>query len=105
VLANANDLADDYVTTRIEIPDGIEVAVISIANLPPGWDAGEATDATRDIGTQWAKGLTTVVLSVPSVVIPRERNYILNPAHQDFARIRFQEPEPFYFDDRLRRMK
>jgi RES domain-containing protein len=105
VLANADDLADDYVTTRIEIPDGIEVTVIFIADLPPGWDEGEATNATRDIGTNWAKGLTTVVLSVPSVVIPRERNYILNPAHPDFARIRFHEPESFYFDDRLRRMK
>jgi RES domain-containing protein len=38
------------------------------------------------------------------MVIPRERNYILNPAHTDFARIQFSSPEPFYFDDRLGRM-
>ena len=58
-------------------------------------------DATRDMGTNWAKSLTTAVLSVPSSVVPRERNYILNPAHPDFGRIRFANPEPFYFDDRL----
>ena len=43
------------------------------------------------------------MLSVPSAVIPRERDYILNPTHPDFARIRFASPEPFYFDDRLGR--
>jgi RES domain-containing protein len=42
-------------------------------------------------------------LSVPSAVIPKERNYILNPAHPDFARIVFASPEPFDFDDRLAR--
>jgi RES domain-containing protein len=40
---------------------------------------------------------------VPSVVIPGERNYIVNPHHPDFPRMRFFSPEPFYFDDRLGR--
>ena len=75
-----------------------------MADLPAGWDAGVPTDATRDIGTNWAKGLVTLVLSVPSAVIPRERNYILNPLHPDFKRIRLSIPEPFYFDDRLGRV-
>jgi RES domain-containing protein len=39
-------------------------------------------------------------LSVPSVILG-ERNYVLNPAHSDFARIEFAEPEPFRFDLRL----
>ena len=104
VLANADDLADDYVATPIEMPDEIAVTVISITGLSAGWDANEPIDATRDIGTNWAKGLAAAVLSVPSAVIPRERNYLLNPAHPDFARIRFHSPEPFYFNDRLGRV-
>lgn len=103
VLANADELADDYVATPIEEPDDLFVRVISIDNLPAGWDANEPLDATRDVGTNWAKELATVVLSVPSAVIPRERKYLLNPAHPDFARIRFHSPEPFYFDNRLGR--
>jgi RES domain-containing protein len=43
----------------------------------------------------------TAVLTVPSAVIPRERNVILNPAHADFRRIVIQTPEPFSFDPRL----
>ena len=35
------------------------------------------------------------VLSVPSVVIPREDNLILNPRHADFARLAVGRREPF----------
>jgi RES domain-containing protein len=104
VLANADELADDYISISIEIPDDLPITTMPVADLPTGWDSNPSIEATRDIGTEWAKGLTTAVLSVPSAVIPRERNFILNPAHADFARMLFSTPEPFYFDDRLGRM-
>jgi len=104
VLANADELADDYISISIEIPRDLAIKNMSIVDLPTGWDSNPSIKATREIGTDWAKGLTTAVLSVPSAVIPRERNYILNPAHPDFARLSFSIPEPFYFDDRLGRM-
>jgi RES domain-containing protein len=103
VLVNEDELANDYVIISIEIPDDLAVTSVSVEDLPAGWDSSPFLDATNDIATEWAEGLTTAVLSVPSAVIPRERNYLLNPAHLDFARIRFASPEPFYFDDRLGR--
>ena len=63
------------------------------------------TTITRDMGTRWAQDLTSAVLAVPSAVVPREYNYILNPRHSDFARLQFLTPEPFYFDDRLWRTR
>src|ERR1700678_1193898 len=97
VLANADELAADYVVTLIEIPDEIAITVISLSELPSGWDANEPIGATREIGTKRITASPTAVLSVPSAVIPRERNYLLNPAHSDFNLIRFSSPEPFYF--------
>lgn len=91
--------------TPIELPDDLAVTTRAIETLPPNWEAGEPTNGTRDIGTEWAKNLTAAVLVVPSVVIPREYNYILNPFHPDFPRLRFFSPEPFYFDDRLSRAR
>jgi len=38
---------------------------------------------------------------VPSVVIPHERNFILNPANRDFAKLAIGRPEPFTFDARM----
>ncbi len=102
VLANADELAEDYVVITITTPDNIAVLRIVLDELPPEWDANEPIAATRDIGTNWANLLETAVLNVPWAVIPKEPNYLLNPAHADFTRIRFSDPEPFYFDARLK---
>lgn len=90
--------------TPIELPDDIDITSMPIEALPPNWDASEPNDQTRDIGTDWAKSLQIAVLVVPSAVIAREFNYLLNPRHPDFGRIRFLTPEEFRFDDRLRRV-
>jgi RES domain-containing protein len=42
------------------------------------------------------------VFQVPSVVVPTENNYLLNPNHPDFAGMRIGTPMPFPFDERLR---
>jgi RES domain-containing protein len=103
VLANADELAGDYVITPIEVPDDLDLTPRLIELLPWNWNATEPTGGTRDIGTDWVDSLTGAVLVVPSAVIPREYNYLLNPRHADFRRIQFLSHEPFHFDDRLGR--
>ena len=71
-------------------------------DLPEAWSTlipAEQT-ATKRIGDAWVESQRSAILSVPSVIVG-ERNYVLNPAHPDFARIAFAEPEPFRFDLRL----
>jgi hypothetical protein len=73
VLTNADELAGDYVVTPIEVPDDLGSTALSIEALPPNWDAGQSTSDTADVGTDWARSLTTAVLvvrmrqSIPSV--------------------------------------
>jgi RES domain-containing protein len=43
----------------------------------------------------------SAVLELPSVIIPAEPNYLLNPTHSDFKRIRIGKPTSFSFDPRL----
>jgi RES domain-containing protein len=38
---------------------------------------------------------------VPSVIVPSEYNYLLNPDHPDFALITMAEAIPFTFDQRM----
>ena len=45
--------------------------------------------------------MATVVLVVPSVLIPGESNYLINPGHPNFGKLRIGAPEPFEFDPRL----
>ena len=53
------------------------------------------------IGDSWATSRRSAVLRVPSAVIETEYNYLLNPAHPDFARISIGTPNAFELDLRL----
>jgi RES domain-containing protein len=84
-----------------EIPADVRMGSLEIADLPVDWRTYPAPDSLKDLGTAWARGDETVALSVPSSIIPHERNYLINPAHPDFSRIRILPAEPFAFDPRM----
>ena len=96
--SRAGELPDNYVAVSVEIPDDLSVITMSEAILPPNWWSNPHLAKTRDLGTSWVSDLQSAVLSVPSAVIRQERNYILNPAHPDFSRITFGDPEVFLWD-------
>ncbi len=96
---------DGWVSPRlvaipVEIPDRVRVKEIAVSELPSSWRDVKAHSA-QAIGERWIREAATAVLSVPSVVVPQERNFILNPAHDDFGLIQIGEPEPFEFDRRM----
>lgn len=74
---------------------GLEM--IESASLPLRKDVAE----TRDYGDAWLASLSSLALSVPSRVIPLERNVLLNPRHPAMAIVTVALTEPFVFDDRL----
>lgn len=79
------------------------VETLVTRGLPPRWKEYPAPVALQEIGDRWARGRRTVVLRVPSAVMPVESNFLINPEHPDFRRIAIGAPEPFAFDPRLRR--
>jgi RES domain-containing protein len=84
-----------------DIPGELVIEKIEEDQLSPNWRDYPAPEALQALGTAWSNRGQTVVLSVPSVVIPEERNYLLNPFHADFRKIRWSEPRPFQWDPRL----
>jgi RES domain-containing protein len=74
---------------------------IGVDTLPATWRDYPAPEQVADVGTAWVRAGATAVLVVPSVIVPRERNFLLNPRHRDFRRIRVGAPEPFSFDPRM----
>ena len=71
------------------------------SSLPPDWDFEPPADSTRSIGDAWVSAASSPVLSAPSIIVPEERNYILNRGHALFAQIQFGLPIPCKFDPRL----
>lgn len=89
------------VSIAVEIPKRVEIKRVDRAHLPRDWQAYPAPEALAEIGRSWVLSGSGAVLAVPSAVTPTEWNYVLNPAHREFARIVRAAPEPFVFDPRL----
>lgn len=84
----------------IEIPEG-SIERLDESNLPKRWCDAETNVSSRAIGDAWVRSLRSAVLAVPSVVTPGEWNYLLNPAHPGFSKIKIGPAKPFQPDPRL----
>ena len=76
----------EYTILQIEVPRP-SILTLSIDELPKNWQEFPAPPETAEIGDSWLEEGASLALAVPSVVSPRENNYILNPAHDDFVSI------------------
>lgn len=94
------DLPDDLSSIQIEIPNRLKRPEISVSVLPKDWRTYPSTDELKDIGTDWVTKGKAPVLVVPSVVIPSELNYLINPKHPLANRIRVVSVERFALDTR-----
>jgi RES domain-containing protein len=79
------DLPARYRLLKIEVPDDVRIERVTFGELPGDWS--ERTDVTRAIGDTWLARGSTVLLSVPSAIVPETFNVLLNPAQQDARRI------------------
>lgn len=76
---------------------------IDLKKLPKGWDQQPPSAASKGVGDEWIKSDRSTVLAVPSVLVPPERTFLLNPNHRDFAKIKIKDAGDFLLDPRLRR--
>jgi len=102
VHVDAADLPDDLVVVHAELPDEV-VERLDVGSLPEGWRSIPGPPALQEIGAAWIRSMRSVALAVPSAVVPRESNFLLNPAHPDMAKLRREPPETFAFDPRMRK--
>ena len=71
--------------------------------LPKDWASDPAPRSTQRVGDAWLDAATSrPVLRVPSAVIPQAYNFLINPMHAEFRKIRIGKPKPFRFDPRLK---
>ncbi len=75
--------------------------VFHVESLPEDWQDEPPPPSVQAIGDAWVKAAESVILAVPSVIIPAERNYLINPNHPDFKKIKIKTPTDFAFDPRL----
>lgn len=70
--------------------------------LPKNWRGMIAYPELQQIGGDWYHSNQSLILRVPSAVIPKEHNYIINTHHPDFNdKISLVRTEDYFWDERL----
>ncbi len=89
-----------YSLASLQFPEEF-VEELDLSILPANWRNAPPPLENQAIGDQWVGDRRSAVLRVPSAIIVSAQNYLLNPAHPDFAKVMIEAPEPFQFDPRL----
>ena len=89
-----------YKAFRLEWPDSLTEG-FPAEKLPANWRVDPPPIETTEIGDRWVRERRSAVLALPSVISPDDTNFVLNPEHRDFKRIRIHPPIDYDFDPRL----
>lgn len=94
-------LLNAYALLRLTLP-AEKILSVGVEDLPEHWRESPAPAETAELGDGWLASGQSLALALPSVVVPRELNYMLNPAHPLFDQIiATAEAVPFQTDSRL----
>jgi RES domain-containing protein len=83
----------------IEVPDRV---VEDLRPLPRGWNARPRSTDAAAAGDRWITEQRSVALLVPSVIVPMEKNALINPRHPQFRLEWVKKPVRFQYDPRLK---
>ena len=99
---DSSELLEKYVLLGVDIDESL-IARVELSRLPADWRSDPPPPEIRSIGDEWVVAGSSVVLQVPSALVPGEHNFLLNPGHGDFVKLSIGRPQAFRYDPRLGR--
>jgi RES domain-containing protein len=72
---------------------------LTASQLKQGWQ--EDIEYCRYIGDEFLESQSSLLMKVPSAIIPEEFNILVNPKHKDFGKVKIKGTRTFQFDARL----
>jgi len=104
-LANCSGLMlnDSYSVMIIEIPDGVDsIRAVNPEMLPSDWRRLSGYGRLQELGSDWYRRSESLLLRVPSVLVPQEYNYLIHTLHLDFgSQVRLLGVEAYDWDNRV----
>ena len=91
------ELKNNYLM-KIEVPEVLAGNMTRIS-VKKQWQ--KDIGYSRFIGDSFLTAKKSLLLKVPSAIIPEEYNVIINPLHPDIKKIKIATASPFQFDSRL----
>ena len=103
ILVHVHDesILSRYQLMSIAVPDAL-IVKLNPDDLPKNWNANVPGRETKEIGSDWFSGRSSLAMMVPSAIVPMEYNVLLNNEHPDFtACLQSVKMVNFSFDERL----
>lgn len=94
----------DLVLAQAEIPDDVSRIRYKVGDLPSDWRNYPPPETLASLGSDFVREGQAAIMIVPSALATVENNWLLNPAHPDFRRIKVLGTQPFQYDLRLHRV-
>ena len=91
---------DNYCMICLEIPED-RILKIQATDLPDDWFTNPSPDGLKTIGDHFIQNNRYLALQLPSVIMPEENNYLLNPGHPDFKKVKMMYTRKVSIDKRL----
>jgi RES domain-containing protein len=90
-----------YILVTVFLPDKAPLKFIEEKDLPNNWDALDIQHVTQKIGDNFLEEQKGLLFRVPSVLMPEEFNYIINPLHPSMKQVKVTHQREVRFNDRL----
>lgn len=88
--------------TCITISNKAIIEKLDLKDLPKNWNTYPSSNANKIQGDQFLRSTPAIALAVPSVLVPEEFNYLINPLHPSFEKwVQILWNKPFTFDNRI----
>jgi len=100
---NITTLPKNILVAKIKLPD--EMDIQELEELPSMWDQYPYSSKTTSIFTDLAKNRDFFGLKVPSTIVGKEYNYVLNPLCKDFGKVEIIEFFELPIDPRLKEIE
>lgn len=98
---NSAELLGSYSYAKIEFEEMDVLPVEKLGKLPKNWSVSPPALAIQRIGDEWTASMASLILRVPTSVVPDESNYLVNVSHPKFSSTKRGKPQLFRFDERL----
>lgn len=93
-------LQSGFILSQISCPEDT-IHELSISDLPANWQSQEAYPTLRKAGMKWLSEETSLILKVPSAIVPLEYNILINPNHERMREVRIDEMYELTLDQRV----
>jgi len=101
VNASTQSLPKDLSLLSLKVPNLQQITEKTEEDLPQNWRTTPAPFRLADIGSEWIASNRSLILKVPSAIVPEEQNILINPNHPDFKQLSIQSISSFSLDSRL----